>query len=584
MSDDVKTEWQSLKRVWALAGPHRKALAWAIALRFVQSMFLGLGFAGVLWVITDMMAGRPMDAAWAWQITGLMAVSLLGQMLFSFLTLSRAWIAAYLAGGRIRQALLERVRALPLGFHLGRHRGDTITTFTSDAMAVEGFFSDGLTRVVQGLGLPVVILAFVALRDLMLAATMALTIVIALPILAWVGRYMAHLGAKRGDLQAAAAGRIIEYTKGLQVIRAFNQTARGNLMFDRAVDDFHDISVRLVVSLVFPMVGFVALLMTGVALTTLSLGWRWGDLPADLVVTALVLSFALYGPVVGYVTLMEKLRIADAALMRMDRILLAKPQTMSSEPAPMSGTDLRFDAVDFAYDADHPVLHGVSFDAPARSMTAIVGPSGSGKSTILNLIARFWDPQNGQITLGGADLRDLTAAQLSASVSMVFQDVYLFAGSIRDNIALGRPDATEADIIAAAKDAQAHDFIMALPDGYDTDAGEGGTRLSGGERQRISIARAILKDAPIVLLDEATAAIDPTNERLLQTALSRLVADRTLIVVAHKLTTIQAADQILVLDQGQIAQRGSHEDLLTQGGLYAQLWAHKTQADGWTIA
>lgn len=229
------------------------------------------------------------------------------------------------------------------------------------------------------------------------------------------------------------------------------------------------------------------------------------------------------------------------------------------------------------------MLHDISFTVPERSMTAIVGPSGSGKSTILNLIPRFWDAGRGQITIGGADVARIGEAGLSDLVSVVFQQVYLFSGTIRDNIALGKPGATEAEIEQAARAAQAHDFIARLPRGYDTEVGEGGTALSGGERQRVSIARAILKDAPIVLMDEATAAIDPSNERAIQTALARLVQGRTLIVVAHKLSTIRSADQILVLDRGRIVERGRHADLLAQQGLYARLCSHRARASGWQL-
>jgi ATP-binding cassette, subfamily B, bacterial IrtB/YbtQ len=242
-----------------------------------------------------------------------------------------------------------------------------------------------------------------------------------------------------------------------------------------------------------------------------------------------------------------------------------------------------FDGVDFGYDPDLPVLHQLSFTATPSTATAIVGPSGAGKTTILNLIARFWDPQAGSVTIGGIDIRELTQQQLFDAVTVVFQDVYLFQGTIGDNIAFGRPDATRPDIEAAARAAQIHDFITSLPDGYDTRVGEGGHTLSGGQRQRVSIARAIVKDAPIVLLDEATAAIDPITERAVQLGLAELVRGKTLIVVAHRLSTIRSADQILALDAGRITQRGTHDQLLDAGGLYARLWHERERATRWRI-
>ena len=226
----------------------------------------------------------------------------------------------------------------------------------------------------------------------------------------------------------------------------------------------------------------------------------------------------------------------------------------------------------------------MSFTIPEHTSTAIVGPSGSGKTTICSLLARFYDPQRGSITLGGHDLREFTCDSLLSNISMVFQNVYLFNDTIRANILFGRPGATEDEMIAAAKKARCHDFIMALPQGYDTVVGEGGGTLSGGEKQRISIARAILKDAPVIILDEATASIDPENEHLIQQAISELTRGKTIITIAHRLATVQSADQILVVDDGRIAERGTHDELIRQSGLYSRFTAIREQAEHWDLA
>lgn len=258
-----------------------------------------------------------------------------------------------------------------------------------------------------------------------------------------------------------------------------------------------------------------------------------------------------------------------------------QPQPARTGPAPQ-GHDVALEAVTFGYDPAQPVLHDVSFTVPQGTMTAIVGPSGAGKSTILHLLARFADVQAGRVTIGGIDVRDLAAEQLFDAVTVVFQDVYLFPGTIFDNIAFGNPTAAADQVEAAARAARAHDFIARLPAGYNTPVGEAGATLSGGERQRLSIARAILKDAPVVLLDEATAAIDPTNERHVQDALGALVRDKTLLVVAHRLATIASADQIIVLDEGRLVERGRHDDLLA-GGRYARLWQERQRATNWRL-
>ena len=245
--------------------------------------------------------------------------------------------------------------------------------------------------------------------------------------------------------------------------------------------------------------------------------------------------------------------------------------------------DIAFEHVNFGYDS-RQVLKDVTFAIPQGTSTAIVGPSGSGKTTICSLLARFYDPQSGSITLGGHDLREFTCDSLLANISMVFQNVYLFHDTIRSNILFARPDAAEEEMIAAAKRARCHDFIMALPEGYDTMVGEGGGTLSGGEKQRISIARAILKDAPIIILDEATASIDPENEHLIQQAISELTRGKTVITIAHRLATIQNADQILVVDNGTIVASGTHRTLIQHDGLYKRFAEIRRQAEAWDMA
>ena len=248
----------------------------------------------------------------------------------------------------------------------------------------------------------------------------------------------------------------------------------------------------------------------------------------------------------------------------------------------MAHYDIEFKNVTFGYDT-RTVLKNVSFSIPEKTSTAIVGPSGSGKTTICSLLARFYDPQSGSITVGGHNLKEFTCDSLLSNISMVFQNVYLFNDTIRANICFGKPDATEEEMIEDAKKARCHDFIMDLPNGYDTVVGEGGGTLSGGEKQRISIARAILKNAPIIILDEATASIDPENEHFIQQAISELTRGKTIITIAHRLATVQNADQILVVEDGRIAECGTHEELIRKEGLYKKFTEIREQAEGWRI-
>lgn len=585
MTDPIRSDAQSLARIWELAGPLRGRLARSVLFRLLQSFALGMGFAAVLWLIDTVASGVPVDMALVWRVTGLMATSLALQLLFGYLSVSAAWLSAFDIAGVLRLGLLDRLRALPLGFHLSRHAGDTATVLTSDMQMVEVFLSDGLPRIGAAFGVPLAVFAYLLSRDPWVALAALASVAITAPVFLGLSRRLARLGIYRQDVQAEAGARMIEFVQGLPVIRSFNQLARGQEMFRTAIDRFRDISVGMVVALSAPMALVAAMVMLGAPLVTLVTGWRLeaGVIGPGTALGVLVLIFALYTPILSLLDVMEMIRIADASLTRADRILTATPMPEPVTPAYPLGHAVQFDAVRFGYHGAAGVLDEVTFAVPEGQVCAIVGASGAGKSTILSLVARFWDVTGGAIRIGGVDLRDMDEATRARLVTMVFQDVYLFAGTIGDNIRMARPEASQAEVETAARAAQAHDFIARLPHGYDTLVGEAGATLSGGERQRVSIARAILKDAPIVLLDEATAAIDATSERALQEALHQLTEGRSLIVVAHRLSTIRAADQILVLDGGVIAERGTHDDLLAQGGLYARFWSRREAASRWHL-
>ena len=270
-----------------------------------------------------------------------------------------------------------------------------------------------------------------------------------------------------------------------------------------------------------------------------------------------------------------------------DKLIRLKEEKELEVTAPSrttAGSDISFKDVYFAYDGENDVIKGVSFDIPERNFVALVGSSGSGKTTIARLLARFWDIRQGEISIGGIPINSMTQEHLLSKISMVFQDVYLFKDTIAENIRIGKPDATDEEIVAAAKSAACHDFIMSLPDGYQTMVGEGGSTLSGGEKQRISIARAILSDAPIVFLDEATASLDPENEVLIQYAIDELVKNKTVLVIAHRLQSVMNADDIIVLDEGRIIEEGNHNTLLSKNGRYASLWKEQETAANWKLA
>lgn len=404
-----------------------------------------------------------------------------------------------------------------------------------------------------------------------------------------------HLGSK-----VEMANRFGEYVAGMRAIRSYRLQGQGFERLERAVGALMRNSIRIEGVLGPLYLTAVALTKSGLALIAVTgvyliLG---GALSVPLFALFLFVGTRVFDPLAGALMRLGEWRRAvlsgERVMAVMDEPAMTgeegvadappappaarAPDTVAASPAPA----LTFERVSFGY-GDRPVLSNLSFSLAAGSLTALVGASGSGKSTVLKLIARFYDPQGGRVCLGGVDARTMEPERLLQSISMVFQDVYLFQDSIGNNIRYGRQDATQEEVEAAAKAACCHGFISALPDGYDTPVGEGGSTLSGGEKQRVSIARAILKDAPVILLDEATASLDPENEADVQRAIGALVEGRTIVTVAHRLKTVAQADLIIVLDKGRIVEQGRHEALYAASGLYTRLWDLQQASSGWVI-
>jgi ATP-binding cassette subfamily B protein len=440
-------------------------------------------------------------------------------------------------------------------------------------------------QICGALTMPLLLLVFLAICDWKLAAAAAIVIPVALPLV-WIAvRLIDYLGRKQQKARVEAASRMIEYIQGIRLVKAFRLQGE---KFDRLKKAFHRLSVdsiRLEGCAGPTLVLAPFVLNTGLTLIML-LGYHRleaGTLSLPLYVMFLILVPRLYEPLIHALVFIGELNYMKLGVQRIENLrttqLLSEPDT----PAHIEHFGIDLSHVTFSY-RGHPVLRDVSFSMPARSLTALVGPSGSGKTTITRLITRFWDVDEGGVRIGGKDIHALSSDDLLSHISMVFQDVYLFQDTIYNNIRLGRPEATPEQIEAAARAACCHDFIEQLPEKYQTMVGEGGSTLSGGEKQRISIARAILKDAPIVLLDEATAALDPENEHFIQGAINDLVRNKTVVVIAHRLHTIVGADQIVVLDAGEVVDTGTHAELLARPGLYATLWEEQQRMKSWKFS
>ena len=575
-----------IRRVLRLSGDLSKRIWGSFICGFLESMFGLLPIAAVFIVLTELQASHPITGQIWGIVVGLIAGGLLLRILFKYLVYRLQSTAGFEFVARERIALGDRLRNVPMGFFHDNSMGDITATVTTDLNFLENYSMHILDKVTTGVLSMIVMAACILAFDWRIGLIFVAGILLSFPIYSFMQRKGKDLSAKRQKIQSEAVSATLEYVQGISVVKSFNMCDKNLSDIEDAYEKNADASygvervftpLNMTYSLVFRIAACVIMLFAGI----LAVG---GDLSFANLAVILIASFTIFNPieVMGQMTTM--IRTMDAALDRVERIKKAKKIDEDGKNIVLDSFDIAFQHVSFAYENGNPILKDVSFSIPQGSMTAIVGPSGGGKTTITRLIARFWDVQEGSITVGGHNVKEFTCDSLLENMSMVFQNVYMFRDTIKKNIKFGCPDATHEQVVEAAKKACCHDFISALPKGYDTVIGEGGSTLSGGEKQRISIARAMLKDAPIILLDEATASVDPENEVHLQQAISALVKNKTLIVIAHRLSTIRDADQILVVDNGKIVEKGVHTELIQQKGIYQNFWNIRQRARDWKLA
>jgi ATP-binding cassette subfamily B protein len=479
-------------------------------------------------------------------------------------------------------ALAQHLINLPMGFFCSRDPGDLSSLLIRDFENVMNMTSVMLPRFMAGVIFPFVAVVFLYGVDWRLSLCVTLVVIASFPVV-FVTRYAVHwIGKQHHQAVNEASSRMLEYIEGIKPIRAFNIGGEKAQSYREAAERLRSISIKNEI-IPGPSVCLGAVILHGVLpavmLTSVYLWDGPGLEPEDFIIFIAV-CLRICDPLVLALEFTADLVYMTVSARRIQSVFQIDPLVqLESEKADIHCA-ITFENVDFSYNTEQ-VLFGVSFEARPGTMTALVGPSGSGKSTIIRLIARFWDVDGGRITIGGVPVTHFQPEDLISRISVVFQDVYLFHDTIAQNIGLARPEAEREEIEAASKAARCHDFIMQLPNGYDTVIGEGGNTLSGGQKQRISIARAILKDSPVILMDEATSSLDPQNEILIQEAVSELIQHKTVIVIAHKLQSVIGADQIIVLNRGCIVERGKHAELIQQQGLYATMWRNQQQARGW---
>lgn len=573
-----------LLRIWSWGKEEHGRLTRAIASAFLGVALGMLPYFCAAQIIIKLLAGeKEIRVYLPWLVIGMAGYA--ARTLLYNLALSMSHKATFSVLKTIRQKILEKLPRLPLGTVMDMQSGKMKQIIVDQVDGMETTLAHLFPEMTANIAGPVLILIYLFVLDWRMALLSLVTIPIGFAFMMSVmGSYQKkYEGAVRTTMEMN--GTIVEYIGGIEVIKAFNQGKSSYAKFSDRVMANASYYYHWMKSCLFgTSMGYAVVPATLV--TVLPVGWLFyqnGSLSADTFITAVILSLGIAGPLMAAMNFVDTLAQVGTTVEAVEELLGAEEQQHGNREASIPNTDIALTHVSFGYHEDKEILKDVSLSIPAGSMTALVGPSGSGKTTLCNLVARFWDVDSGSIKIGGNDVRDYTLESLMEQISMVFQNVYLFADTIENNIKFGKPGASHAEVVAAAKKACCHDFIEALPEGYDTVIGEGGASLSGGEKQRISIARAMLKDAPIIILDEATANVDPENEDRLQKAIEELTRDKPIIMIAHRLKTVRGADQILVIDDGKIVQQGKHKELITQRGIYADFVLGRKEAIGWKL-
>jgi len=574
--------FHTIKRILDIAGDQKKYIYAGIVCNILKTFSMAMMLMAVYVVISRL---DSLTAEVIGQGLGILIASVFGRFLFQWLEDISMSAKGFDIFRDYRLAIGEKMKSAPMGYFSDQRLGTIQTTLTSTVVELEQYSMLFITDITGGVSMSVIIIVMMLFFSPWFSLLSLAGLLVGLYVLGMVQKAAAEHTPKVQEAQEELVTQSLEYIRGIAVLRSFSQTVGQDgavyQSFRRRQKAALDQEKAALPALRLYILVFK---LTGCALMFLSTFlYLQGAISLTYCFLFLVASFILYSEmeVMGDGSFLDK-KIATE-LDRLEAVTNIPSLDRTDKTLAPGRFDIELKDVSFSYGGGRKVIDHVSLKIPQGTTCAVVGPSGSGKTTLCSLIARFWDVQEGNVCVGGTDVKDCTADSLLKNLSMVFQNVYLFHDSIENNIKFGNPNATHGQVVEAARRAQCHDFIMALSDGYNTMVGEGGSTLSGGEKQRVSIARAILKDAPIVILDEATSSVDPENEHLLLAAIRELTAGKTLISIAHRLSTVRDADQIVVVDQGRIVQQGTHDALMAQDGLYRRFVQVREQAEGWRL-
>lgn len=573
---------KTLSKIYQFSGKMQGTMKKAILFSVLHSLFDMMSFGALAMVFSGLTDG--FTTSMIWMIFGITLASMLLKIYCSYISDFGKVQIGYFMCAEKRIHIGDRMKYMPMGYFNDHNLGNLTSVVTTTMGDIENNASMVLTNILGGY----IHAAIITIVMLCIDWRIGLTILCGILLFTWcIGRLQKKsetVSPQRQQAQEALVSNVLEYVQGMLIVKSFNLGQNSNSKMRQAILDSKDKNLKLERTFV-PYNMLQQIILYGTSILVIVEGLYFylnGTMALSICLLMTVASFMLFSQLQSAGNTSSLLRLLDVSIDKVNEIDNTPVMDEHGKPINPPNYNIVFDDVSFSY-GEHKILGHVSLSIPEKTVTAIVGPSGAGKSTLCNLIARFWDVDDGKITIGGIDVRDYTLDSLLTNISEVFQKVYLFADTIENNIKFGNPAASHNEVVKAAQKACCHDFIMSLPDGYDTVIGEGGATLSGGEKQRISIARAILKDAPIIILDEATSSVDPENENLLMGAISELTKNKTVIMIAHRLKTVRNADQIFVLSGGHIVQTGKHEDLIRQPGIYADFIGIRKKAIGWKL-